>query len=810
MTVRTGAAGHTVVGTSVPRVGVERFVRAEGRYLANLDFPADGLHACFVRSRVAHGRLLRVDVGAALAPGGPGLAALTGADAKARTEPMPCSWRVDGHAHPRFWSLAVDKVRYVGDPVAIVGAGDPHEAQRAAELVRLEVDPLPVHVDPRRALQAPSAEWLYDEVADNVLYESAGRMADRSGDTVYPVEQGDGAAAPEPPAGRLLERSFRTARVAGLPMEPRGCIAEWSGDTLRFVTSTQVPAMVRRVLADVLQLPESAVEVVAPDVGGGFGIKAAVSREEVAVALLSIATGRPVRWVETSIEHLENAPAGRDEWVDVAARYDDDGRITGLHVETISDVGAYSASPLSSAVEAAAMPLRMPGLYEVGELSYRSRAVMTNKPTLGTYRGVATPIGVFVLHRVMQEIARELGRDIVEIERANLLPDGRTQRTPAGMLFDPGQYSRGLDEVLEMVDYEAVRAEQALAREQRAPTLVGVAVIAQVEQSAVSMDGLGLRFVSDWEEAFVRVNPDCTVEVRLAAAASGQAHETTFAQLAAEVLRVDPQSVRVTVDTSRGVYGSGSWGSRVSVVSGGAVVNAAAGVAEKMRAIAAGVLGVPADTLELAGDGSVQAPDGRVVSLREVCEIAYFSTRRLPPGVTPGLAAFESYALNPITTAPYAWHGVVVDLDGRTGELTIRKYVVVSDSGTVINPTLLDEQIRGGLAQGIGETLFEAIEFDARGVTAQRDLFGYRAPRVGDMPQEIRIRHIETPSPMNVFGVKGGGENGAIGAPGAVAVAVTDALADTGFRVDQLPISYGDLVRATASCVTQAALTGGA
>jgi carbon-monoxide dehydrogenase large subunit len=266
----------------------------------------------------------------------------------------------------------------------------------------------------------------------------------------------------------------------------------------------------------------------------------------------------------------------------------------------------------------------------------------------------------------------------------------------------------------------------------------------------------------------------------------------------------------VSVDTSRGVYGSGSWGSRVSVVAGGAVVNAAAVVADKIRAIAAGVLDVPADATHIADDGSVRGPDGQAISLREVCEIAYFSPRRLPAGVTPGLGAFESYAVNPITTAPYAWHACIVELDTRTAALRILRYVVVSDSGTVINPVHLDEQIRGGISQGIGETLFEAIEFDEHGRTAGRDLFGYRAPRGGDMPEEIQIRHIETPSPLNVFGVKGGGENGAIGAPGAVAVAITDALWDTGFRVDALPVRFDDLVRAAAASAAAHSTVGGA
>jgi carbon-monoxide dehydrogenase large subunit len=792
-----------IVGTSVPRIGVERFVRAQGRYIANVDFPAGGLHACFARSTVAHGYLRSVDAQAVLAPDGPAEAVLTGAEARARSLPMPASWKVAGHAHPRFWALAVDRVRYVGDPIAIVGAEDPHAARRAAGLVRAEIDPLPIHVDPRSALDSPPGAWLYEEVESNLLYESAGRMADRPADTVYPVDHGNGGAVRAPAAGRLLERSFRTARVAGLPMEPRGCIAEWSGGTLRFVTSTQVPTMVRRVLADVLELPESAIEVVTPDVGGGFGIKAAVSREEVAVALLALATGRPVRWIETTIEHLENAPAGRDERVDVSVRYDDGGRITALHVDTVSDVGAYSSSPLSSVVEAAAMPLRMPGLYDVGELSYRSRAAMTNKATLGTYRGVATPIGVFIIHRVMQEIARELGRDVVEVERANLLAEGVTQRTPAGMLYDPGQYERGLDTLLEALDYDALKAERERRREAHDPIRLGVAVIAQVEQSAVSMDGLGLRFVSDWEEAFVRVNPDCTMEVRLAVGSSGQAHETTFAQLAAGVLGVAPETVRVTVDTSRGVYGSGAWGSRVSVVSGGAVVNAATAVRQKLCAIAAGLLDTPVETVELVPGGAVRAFDGRELSLSELCEVAYFATSRLPAGITPGLAAFESYALNPITTAPYAWHGCVIEVDTRSADVRIRSYVVISDSGTVINPALLDEQIRGGIAQGIGEALFEAIEYGPDGVSAQRDLFGYRAPRASDMPEEITIRHIETPSPLNVFGIKGGGENGAIGAPGALAVALTDALGDGGFRADALPIGFADLVRA-GTAVTDA------
>jgi len=789
-----------LVGTDVPRVGVDRFVKGQARYVGNIEFPPHGLNACFVRSTVAHGRLTAVDVTSAVEPHGAAHAVLTGEDAKRMSEPMAGVWAVPGHAHPTFWSLAVERVRYRGDPVAIVGARDAHDALRAAEVVRVEVEPLPVQIDPVAAMKT-GAELLFPEIASNVLFESFGRMDARSEESAYPIELAEaadaGGAEPVVRGSRRLRRSFRTSRVSGLSMEPRGCIADWDGTTLRFTTSTQVPSMVRRVLADVLRLPESAVEVVTPDVGGGFGIKIGPSREEVAVAMLSIATHLPVRWLETTAEYLQNAPHGRDERVEVTIGYEDDGRVRGVHVETVSDAGAYSVTPISSALEAAAMPLRLPHLYDVGEVSYRSRAVLTNKPSLGTYRGVAAPVGAFALHRLLQEIAADVGRDVAEVSRVNLLAEGVQQKTPAGMNFDPGQYERALDALLEAIDYEAVRREQRRLREDGASRAVGVSVVGAVEPSAVSMDGLGIRIVSDWEEAFVRVNPDATVEVRLAAGASGQPHETTFALLAAEVLHVDPQTVRVSVDTSRGVYGSGSWGSRISVVSGGAVLLAATAVADKIRAIAAGVLGVTGDAVELTEAGTVRSADGQEVLFQEICEIAYFSPHRLPEGVAPGLAAFESYALNPITTSPYAWHGCVAEVDLRSAEVTLRKYAVVSDSGTVITPTLLEEQIRGGVAQGIGQALFEAIDYDERGVPREADLFGYRVPRVRDLPREWVFTHVETPSPLNAFGIKGGGESGAIGAPAAVGCAITDALWNAPFRVDRLPVAYSDLVAAS-------------
>jgi aerobic carbon-monoxide dehydrogenase large subunit len=782
------------------RRDVDRFVHGRGRYVA--DVPADDcLEVAFARSPVARGEIVGVDLSPALAPHGPAVAGLTGRDAVTVSAPLPASWHIAAHSSYEYWCLPHEQVLYAGDPVAAVAAPTAHEAQYAASLVALDIRALPAVTDVEAA--AAGDILLRPETGTNVLYEAGGRGAAATGDA-YPV-----ASAAEPaeahiarlrqlPGARIVAGRFRTARVTAVPMEPRGCLAEVSGGRLRLYTSTQIPVMVKRVLVEVLGLPESDVEVIAPDVGGGFGIKIAVAREEIATCLIALRTGKPARWTENTTEHLTNAPHGRDEVNDVTVAYGQAGKVLGVHVDCLSDAGAYSVSPLSSAIEAAAMPVRLPSVYDLGDYSYRSRAVATDKPPLGTYRGVAAPVGVFIVERLLQDIAAETGLDFAEVQRRNLLPEDVPLRNSAGISYDPGRYRAAFDLMLAKLGYDELRAEQASRRDARARKLLGIGMAALVEPSAVSMDGLGLRVVTDWEDAFARMNPDGTVEVRISAASSGQAHETTFAQIAADALGIGRDQVRVRSNgADEGMYGSGSWGSRVTVVAGGAVRQATGEIAAKLRAIAAHRLAVSPDGIRLTADGAVAA-DGRAVSLGELCAIAYFRMSDLPDGMTPGLAAFSTYRPAKGFTSPYGFHGCAVTIDTLTGELSIGKYVVVSDVGKVITPALLAEQVRGGVAQGLGEALLEEISYDPDGTPRTRGLFDYRLPRALDVPA-VEICHLETPATGNVLGVRGAGEDGAIGAPAALATAITDALAPVGFKVSALPVRFRDLVAACAA-----------
>jgi aerobic carbon-monoxide dehydrogenase large subunit len=805
------AAAADTRGARHARQSVSRFVEGKARYIA--DIRAEGcLEAAFARSPVARGEIVEVDLSPALAPNGPAVAGLTGRDAVARTAPMPCSWHIASHASYDYWCLPHEQVLYAGDPVAAVAAATAHEAQHAASLVAVTISELPAVTDVAQA--ADGNILLRPETGTNVLYEAAAHGAASTGEA-YPV-----AAAAEPteshisrlralPEARMARGRFRTARVTAVPMEPRGCLAEVTGGQLRLYSSTQIPVMLKRVLVEVLGLPESRVEVIAPDIGGGFGIKIAVAREEIAVCLLALQTGRPVRWIEDTIEHLTNAPHGRDEVNDVAIAYSPAGKILGMHVDCLSDVGAYSVSPLSSAIEAAAVPVRLPSVYELGDYSYRSRAVATNKPPLGTYRGVAAPVGVFIVERLLQDIAADTGVDFADIQRQNFLPEGVPTRNAAGVPYDPGRYRTAFELMISKLGYAGLRAEQSRLREAGARELIGIGMSALVEPSAVSMDGLGLRVVTDWEDAFVRLNPDCTAEVRISATSSGQAHETTFAQIAAEVLHIDRTRVRVRSNgTDDAMYGSGSWGSRVTVVAGGAVTLAARSIAAKLCAIAANRLGVTPDDVQIT-DGGVATVDGRLVDLAELCDIAYFRMSDLPDEMPPGLAEFSTYRPAKGFTSPYGFHGCAVAIDTLTGELRIDKYVVVSDVGRVITPELLAEQVRGGVAQGLGEALFEEISYDTSGRQATRSLFDYRMPRALDMPH-VEVHHLETPATSNILGVRGAGEDGAIGAPAAVATAITDALLPVGFRANALPIRFADLIEAGAAWRARAGLGAGA
>ena len=781
------------------RRAASRFVEGRARYVA--DLPADDcLEVAFARSPVAHGEIVDVDLAPALAPRGPAVTGLTGRDAVARSGPLPASWHISSHAAYDYWCLPHERVLYAGDPVAAVAAPTIHQAQHAASLVGVTITELPAVTDVEAAVAGEIL--LRPASATNVLYEAAAHGAASTGDA-YPV-----AAAAEPaethiarlrglPGGRLARGRFRTARVTAVPMEPRGCLAEVSGSRLRLYSSTQSPVMVKRVLVEVLGLAESDVEVIAPDVGGGFGIKLAVAREEIAVCLIALQTGRAARWTENTIEHLTNAPHGRDEVNEVAVAYSGAGKVLGMHVDCLSDTGAYSVSPLSSAIEAAAVPVRLPSIYDLGDYSYRSRAVATNKPPLGTYRGVAAPVGVFIMERLLQDIAADTGLDFADVQRLNFLPDDVPARNAAGVSYDPGRYREAFGLMLDRLGYAGRRAEQDRRRRGGARQLTGIGMSALVEPSAVSMDGLGLRVVTDWEDAFARLNPDGTAEVRISAASSGQAHETTFAQIAADTLHIGSDQVRVRSNGSdEGMYGSGSWGSRVTVVAGGAVSLAAQEIAAKLCAIAGHRFGVDASDVHLT-EGGVAAADGRFAALADLCAIAYFQMSELPDGMAPGLAAFSTYRPAKGFTSPYGFHGCALTVDTLTGELTIDKYVIVSDVGRVITPALLAEQIRGGLAQGLGEALFEEIGYGTDGRQRTRSLFDYRMPRALDMP-EVEVHHLETPATGNILGVRGAGEDGAIGAPAAIATALTDALLPVGFKVNTLPIRFTDIIRAGA------------
>jgi carbon-monoxide dehydrogenase large subunit len=794
---RTGEDRPTMPAAE-PRPGASRFVEGRARYVADLP-AADCLEVAFARSPVAHGEIVEVDLAPALAPRGPATMGLTGRDAVARSGPLPHSWHISSHATYDYWCLPHERVLYAGDPVAAVAAATVHEAQHAASLVRVRINELPAVTDVEAA--AAGEILLRPGSGTNVLYEAAAQGAASTGDA-YPV-----AADAQPaethiarlrglPGARLARGRFRTERVTAVPMEPRGCLAEVSGGRLRLYSSTQIPVMVKRVLVEVLGLAESDVEVIAPDVGGGFGIKIAVAREEIAVCLIALQTGRPARWIENTFEHLTNAPHGRDEVNDVAVAYNGAGRVLGMHVDSLSDTGAYSVSPLSSAIEAAAVPVRLPSIYELGDYSYRSRAVATNKPPLGTYRGVAAPVGVFIMERLLQDIAADTGLDFAEVQRANFLPEDVPARNAAGVTYDPGRYREAFALMLDRLGYAERRAEQDRLRRRGARELIGIGMGALVEPSAVSMDGLGLRVVTDWEDAFARLNPDGTAEVRISAASSGQAHETTFAQIAAEALHIGRDQIRVRSNGSdEGMYGSGSWGSRVTVVAGGAVSLAAQEIAAKLCAIAAHQFGVSPEEVYLTEGGA--AADGHFASLADLCAIAYFRMSELPEGMAPGLAAFSTYRPARGFTSPYGFHGCVLAVDTLTGELRIDKYVVVSDVGRVVTPALLAEQIRGGLAQGLGEALFEEIRYGTDGRQRTRSLFDYRMPRALDVP-EVEIHHLQTPATGNILGVRGAGEDGTIGAPAAIATALTDALLPVGFKVNALPIRFADIIRAGA------------
>ena len=746
------------VGARVTRKEDPRMVSGQARYLEDLT-PPGALHLRLVRSELAHAEITEIDP-SALWDEFPDATLFTGDD----VEGLGVRAVQD---HPQAQAsvqplLARGRVRFVGEPVAAVLTPDPYRSEDAAEMVFIDYEPLPVLAD-MDAARAPDAPRMHPGWRGNLFVER--QMA------------GGDVDAARRAASHVVARTYTTHRQAGVPMECRGVVAELdsTGRWLTVHSSTQIPHLLRTYLADELGWPESRIRVRAPEVGGGFGVKGHVFVEEVLVAWLAIRTGRPVKWIEDRREHLIASIHAREHRHVLEAYVDAGGRVLGLKADISVDAGAYSVWPFTASSDAGMAAKVLPGPYDLRAYRATYRAVATNKCPLGTYRGVGRPSAVFSQERLMDEIALELGLDPVEVRRRNVIRQFPYENV-LGLTYDQGSYAESLDKVAELLAPE----REAVAADGRSSRRTGVGLALFVEQSGHGTADFARRRVpieTGYESARVEMAVDGGVAVFTGLQCHGQGHETTLAQIAADELGVAPDEVEVIHgDTLTAPYSVGTWGSRGAVLGGGGVRAAAAQIREKLLAIAAQHLQAVPDELELAG-GEARRRD-RQDSAIPIPRLARWANRKvehLPGGMAPGLAGTAFVDGPPDGTWSNACHGAVVEIDMRTGRVRLKRFVVVADCGTVINPAIVEGQERGGVTQGIGSALLEHFIYDEEAQPLTTSFADYLMPSATDIP-DIEIHHLVTPSPLTPLGMKGMGEGGAIGPAAAIGNAIADAL----------------------------------
>ncbi len=726
-----------------------------------------------MRSPHAHARIGRVEVDAARRA--PGIAAvLTGHDLARVTAPLRIAPPIEGLLPMEMPTLPTDKVRFVGDPVACVIGEDRYQVEDACALVDVEYAPLSAVIDPEHA-QDPGLPLVDETIPANRAYHGV-------------FAHGDVEAALRA-ADRVVEVRFHQGRQTHAPMEPRGCLASWlpGDETLTFWHSTQIPHPMRSALAARLGIPESAVRVIAPDVGGGFGQKIPLYREELTTAAASRLLGRPVRWIETRRENLLAALHAREDIVDVRAAVKADGTILGLDVQILTDFGAYAYFPANYMARVVGMMI--PGAYRLRDYRYAITAVLTNKCPAGPYRAPML-ICSWVTEGTIDAVARALGLDPVEVRRRNMLRQADLPYTTATELTYRSVYPRDtLERALAAFDYAGRRREQAEAR--AAGRIAGIGVATYVEPNTYGSEFYKTAGIpgSGHDAAIVRIEPSGAVSAQIGIVSQGQGHLTTVAQALADELAVPIENVRVHAgDTAAAPYGMGTRGSRGGVVSAGAALGAAHIVKRKLMLIAAHHLEAPLEDLELAdGRVHVRGAPASGITVAQLAQKAYLAPTELPPGMEPGLEATHAFD-PPALTFSSGTHICQVEIDPETGCLTIPHYGIVEDCGRMLNPRVVEGQLHGATAQGLGGALIEEVVYDADGQNRSATFLDYAMPTASLMPS-FEVEHLERPDPGTPLGIKGMAEGGVMGASAAISNAVADALAPLGVDAGRQPFT---------------------
>jgi len=768
-TDETQAAATPEFGRARLRKEDERLITGQTNWTDNIQLPGM-LHIAFLRSPFAHARITSVDVSAARNEPGV-IAAYSGADFADEQGSLPCAWPVTPDivipAHP---PMATEEVRYVGEAVACVVARDRYAAADALAAIEVDYEELPPVLDMREAIKPGSPK----------VHEAG----NQSFDFVFANGDTDEAFRDAPV---LIERTYRQQRLIPAAMEPRAVVCTCVGGEFTLWSATQIPHVLRVMLALVTGIPEQNLRVIAPDVGGGFGSKLQVTAEEVLAVLIARKLGRPVKWTESRSEGNMTVHHGRDQWQTLRMAADRDGRIRGFEVDLLADMGAYlmlvtPGVPILGA-------LMFPAIYKMDAYSFRCRGIFTTKMPTDAYRGAGRPEATFGVERMMDELAAELGLDPFEVRERNWIKHEEFPFTTiANLTYDSGNYEAATAKAKELFDYDGLRAEQEQRRASNDPVQLGIGVSTFTEMCGLAPSRVLGAFAygaGGWENASIRMLPTGKVEVVTGSSAHGQGHETAWSQIVADQLGVPFEDIRVLHgDTQVSPKGMDTYGSRSLAVGGMALVSACDKVVEKSKVIAAGLLEASADDLEWTpGRFSVRGDPDKGITIAEIA-LATFAAHNLPDGVEPSIDADATYDPDNFSF-PHGTHLCATEVDTETGFVKIRSYVAVDDIGTVVNPMIVDGQVHGGLAQGIAQALYEEAVYDDAGNLVTSTLADYLIPSASDLPSYVTGRTESRAA--NRLGVKGVGEAGTIASTPAVVNAIVDALRPLGIQDVAMP-----------------------
>jgi aerobic carbon-monoxide dehydrogenase large subunit len=752
-----------LVGAKVKRREDPRLIRGQAQYVDDINLP-DTLHVAILRSPYAHARIKNIETDEARRHKGV-VAVVTGSEIQDHIGTLPVSGGNETLRVPKHYVLAVDKVCHVGQGVVAVVAEDRYTARDAVDLVQVEYEPLPVVSDPEKALAAGSPV-IHSEWPDNVAF----RSEQKQGDLTEAFKTAD----------KVVTQRLVHQRLAPIAIEARGVLARYIADAkeLTLWSSTQIPHILKTNLSQMLKLPENQVRVIAPEVGGAFGSKLNVYAEEGLLGYLALKLNRPVKWSEGRSENFQATIHGRGQVGEVEAAVKKDGTILGIRYKVIADIGAYHQ------LYTPAIPpftgLMLSGCYKIPAISIELRAAFTNKMSTDAYRGAGRPEATYVVERIIDRVAQELGIDPVKVRMKNFpKPAEFPFKTATGLAYDSGNYQLALNKALKLAGYEKLRRDQKRLRTQG--RYLGIGLSTYVEICAMGPKGM-------WEYGKVQVESTGKVVVLSGASPHGQGQQTSFAQIVADELGVALDDITVIHgDTAVVPKGIGTFGSRATAVGGVAIYQAAKQVQEKARDLASHLLEVDPEDLTFSdGRFSVKGVPRKGLTIQQIAQQAH-AGKNLPKKMEAGLAAESQFEPSNFTF-PFGTHICVVEVEPETGKVTLNSYVAVDDCGKVINPLLVDGQVQGGIAQGLGQALFEEVIYDENGQLLTGSLMDYALPRAADLPR-LNLTRTETPTPVNPLGIKGIGEAGTIGSTPAIVSAVLDALAPFGVTHIDMPLT---------------------